>query len=466
MTDQVAIAPEVMKAPAPERPEQLKTEIRSFFASPEAGKFFTSSPTHAMGIELKKVGKENAAWLTWASQMANYIANPQVSPESIDPLAVLRCISAINFLSTDTDFILKQQAFSLMQKLQPNVKINYDNKDYSPDEFGIVADSGTQHQWRPVDQFRTNMEKIQDLVKRGATARFVTPQEQTSEQSESFQDISAVTDSYFKGEYTKSIKNYKATHSKPEEVMKSLGLFFAEKVLGPDSNKPIVNLQRTAAKLVQYYSAFSEDDVKNPEMEQFLQTSVRRLHKEAVQAGATTNPEANIQTLCADIGLKFMESAYHDVKGKDLEVDEVKALKELKIDPTSLAFQDMYLSRDREINPLQSLREHIISKLSETEIQRPIAISAINKLFDPDVFRHMQSLLFSSEKATWQEWNTALHTINPSFREKIIPTALSFLRFPFKSKQNGLSFIFVLSMLLPQLLGSLLKTEEGRGQQA
>jgi hypothetical protein len=164
-----------------------------------------------------------------------------------------------------------------------------------------------------------------------------------------------------------------------------------------------------------------------------------------------------------------MESGYHDVTGKTLEPAELQALKELKIDPTSLAFQDMYLSKNRGSNPLQELRDQVVSRFSETEFpyeQKQAATSAVNKLFQPDVFRRMQSLLFSDERTTWLDWNTSLDKINPSFTKKILPTALSFLRSPFKSKQNAISLLFILSMFLPQILGSLLKQEDSSGQQA
>ena len=466
----MGVATEVMASMmGPERPEQLQASIKGFFAFPEAGKFFDSSPTHAMGIELKKVGKENASWLTWASQTANFISNPQVPLESIDPLAIGACLDAAATLSTDTDFILRQQAHNLGQKLSKSVKINFDSKEYSPSEWISFIDSQISPQKSRVDQFRAHQQKQQELVKKGAKARFVTPREQAAEQSESLLDVTSVTDTYFKAEYTKAIKNYKADHSHPEEISRSLGLFFAEKVLAPDSNSPVVNLQRTAAKLVQYYSAFSQDGGKNKEMGQFLQTSISRLHREAIQAGITNNPEVNLHSLCADIGLRFMESSYQDVTGKALETAEIQALKELKIDPTSLAFQDMYLSKNRGSNPLQELRDQAVSRLSETDFpyeQKQAATSAINKLFEPDVFRRMQSLLFSDERTAWLDWNTSLDKINPGFTKKILPTALSFLRFPFKSKQNAMSLLFILSMLLPQLLGGLLKPEEGGGQQA
>jgi len=476
MADQMGVATEVMTpVMGPERPEQLQTSIKGFFSSPEAQKFFgiqtdqKGSPTHTMGMELKKIkGKENIPWLVWASQTANFIGNPRVPMESVDPMTIFNCLEAATYLN-DTNYILRQQANDLGNKVERSVEITHEGITYTPTTWKNFIISETRPQKSRVDQYRADLQTQQRLIKEGARARFVTPREQASKQSESLLEISSVSDTYFKAEYTKAISNFKADHSHPEEISRSLGLFFAEKVLAPDSNSPVVNLQRTAAKLVQYYSAFSQDGGKNKEMGQFLQTSISRLHREAIQAGVTNNPEANLQNLCADIGLSFMESSYQDIKGKTLEPAELQALKELKIDPTSLAFQDMYLSKNRGANPLQELRDQAVSRLSETDFpyeQKQAATSAINKLFEPDVFRRMQSLLFSDERTTWLDWNTSLDKINPGFTKKILPTALSFLRFPFKSKQNAMSLLFILSMLLPQLLGSLLKSEDGSGQQA
>lgn len=275
--------------------------------------------------------------------------------------------------------------------------------------------------------------------------------------------------------FRKIKKGFSGSEQEQQEVGVAKADWLIGQILAPEAEQlTAVNLQRLATKTYRLYQQNAEEVdgkmvVKDAKTKALIDTASQALKSdlEGIE-GVILDSDADISQIHRETSLLFLQEAFSlAFGGQKLDQETIEAFRHLKLDAGKIALD---LEQGKSItNARQSLLENLDSVPAEL---RGHAIRGIGLLLNSEqniqtftMLDRMNRWLFGNpakiEENWGQYWNEDLKIALP---EKALASLIGGARSVFGTKEGGLGLFLALSLLLPQLMSSMIQPDNGQGQ--